>query len=109
MTRELGLSDTQGILTRPGLRPARTSEGLGWGSLYLSTQRELPYRDVFDGAPCHLTILHLDGPVTVRRGRRGLVSTERVPAGGTVPAPRRDHAQRRAGRIAEHRACLPDR
>ncbi|AWS45405.1 AraC family transcriptional regulator [Streptosporangium sp. 'caverna'] len=82
MTRELGLSDTQGILARPGVRPARTSEGLGWESLYLSTQRELPYRDAFDGAPCHLMVLHLDGPVTVRRGRRGLVSTERMPAGG---------------------------
>ncbi|MGW2636979.1 helix-turn-helix domain-containing protein [Streptomyces sp. NPDC001348] len=79
---EMGLGDTHGILTRPGVRPVRTSTGLGWERLYLSTQRELPYRDAFQGAGSHLVILHLDGPVTVRRGRRGLTAARQVPPGG---------------------------
>ncbi|MGW1208750.1 helix-turn-helix domain-containing protein [Streptomyces sp. NPDC002499] len=80
--RELGVDDTLGILGLPWVRPRRTSAGLGWQGLYLSTQDELPYRKAFDGAPSHLLILHLDGPVTVRRGRRGLTEVSRVPPGG---------------------------
>ncbi|MFI7301003.1 helix-turn-helix domain-containing protein [Streptomyces sp. NPDC050121] len=79
---EMGLGDTHGILVRPGVRPVRTSAGLGWEGLYVSTQRELPYRDAFQGAGSHLVILHLDGPVTVRRGRRGLTAARQVPPGG---------------------------
>lgn len=79
---EMGLGDTHGILVRPGVRPVRTSAGLGWERLYVSTQRELPYRDAFQGAGSHLVILHLDGPVTVRRGRRGLTAARQVPPGG---------------------------
>ncbi|MGP4087060.1 helix-turn-helix domain-containing protein [Streptomyces sp. KR55] len=80
--QELGVQDTLGILRQPWVRPARTSAGLGWKGLYLSTQAERPYRNAFDGARSHLLILHLDGPVTVRRGRRGLTDTRRVPPGG---------------------------
>jgi AraC family transcriptional regulator len=80
--RELGLADTQGILSLPSVSPVRTSAGLGWADLYLSAQRERPYRDSFDGAPSHLLILHLDGPVTVRRGHSGLTATQSVPRGG---------------------------
>ncbi|WP_030263294.1 helix-turn-helix domain-containing protein [Streptomyces violens] len=79
---ELGLQDTHGILDRPWVRPERTSAGLGWEHLYLSSQRELPYREAFDGAPSHLLILHLDGPVTVSRGRRGLTAARRILPGG---------------------------
>ncbi|MFM9589283.1 helix-turn-helix domain-containing protein [Streptomyces scabiei] len=79
---ELGLGDTHGILARPGVRPVRSSAGFGWERLYVSTQRELPYRDAFQGAGSHLVILHLDGPVTVRRGRRGLTAARQVPPGG---------------------------
>lgn len=80
--QELGVRDTLGILSQPWVRPMRTSCGLGWEGLYLSTQGEQPYRKAFDGAPSHLLILHLDGPVTVRRGRRGLTATRRIPPGG---------------------------
>ena len=80
--RELGIQDTLGILRLPWVRPARTSGGLGWEGLYLSTQAEQPYRKAFDGAPSHLLILHLDGPVTVSRGRRGLTAARRIPPGG---------------------------
>ncbi|WP_210587034.1 helix-turn-helix domain-containing protein [Streptomyces sp. GESEQ-35] len=79
---EMGLGDTHGILARPGVCPVRSSAGLGWERLFVSTQRELPYRDAFGGADSHLLILHLDGPVTVRRGRRGLTSARQVPPGG---------------------------
>jgi AraC family transcriptional regulator len=79
---EMGLGDTHGILALPGVRPLRSSAGLGWDRLYVSTQRELPYREAFQGAGSHLLILHLDGPVTVRRGRRGLTSARQVPPGG---------------------------
>ncbi|MEV6170700.1 AraC family transcriptional regulator [Streptomyces sp. NPDC051954] len=79
---EMGLGDTHGILARPGVCPVRNSTGLGWQRLFVSTQRELPYRDAFPGADSHLLILHLDGPVTVRRGRRGLTAARQVPPGG---------------------------
>ena len=47
---ELTLDDTNGILRRPWVSPERTSRGLGWEQLYLSTQRELPYRASFGSA-----------------------------------------------------------
>jgi AraC family transcriptional regulator len=79
---ELGLLDTNGILRLPWVRPDRTSAGLGWDHIYVSTQRERPYHARFDAAATHLLVLHLSGPVTVRRGRARLTSTELVPAGG---------------------------
>jgi AraC family transcriptional regulator len=79
---ELGLADTNGILRQPWIEPARTSAGLGWERLYVSTQAEQPYRASFGAASTHQLILHLDGPVTVRRGHGGLGSPRRVPPGG---------------------------
>ncbi len=79
---ELGLADTNGILRQPWIKPARTSAGLGWPQLYVSTQAELPYQASFGSARTHQLILHLDGPVTVRRGRHGLGNPRRVPPGG---------------------------
>jgi AraC family transcriptional regulator len=85
---ELGLADTNGILALPWVRPDRTSAGLGWDRLYVSKQRERPYRAEFGAARSHQLILHLDGPVTVRRG----VGTthehsRRMPAGGLFLQP----------------------
>ena len=82
MVTELGLADTNGILSLPWIDPVRTSAGLGWERLYVSTQAELPYRSSFCSARTHQLILHLDGPVTVRRGHGGLGSPRRVPPGG---------------------------
>jgi AraC family transcriptional regulator len=79
---ELGLADTNGILRQPWISPARTSTGLGWDRLYVSTQAELPYRADFKAAGTHLVILHLDGPVTVRRGHGRLTRSRTVPPGG---------------------------
>jgi AraC family transcriptional regulator len=82
VTSELGLRDTNGILRQPWVKPARTSAGLGWDRQYLSVQRESPYRESFEPAGTHLVILHLDGPVTVRRGQGELSRSRQVPAGG---------------------------
>jgi AraC family transcriptional regulator len=79
---ELGLRDTNGILRQPWIRPVRTSSGLGWPGLYVSTQRKAPYQASFDAAATHLLILHLNGPVTVRRGHDRLTRSSDVPAGG---------------------------
>lgn len=79
---ELGLADTNGILRQPWIEPARTSAGLGWERLYVSTQAERPYQASFGSAGTHQLILHLDGPVTVRRGHGQLGSPRRVPPGG---------------------------
>ena len=79
---ELGLVDTNGILDQPWINPVRTSAGLGWDRLYVSTQAERPYRASFCSARTHQLILHLDGPVTVRRGHGGLGGPHRVPPGG---------------------------
>jgi AraC family transcriptional regulator len=82
VTSELGLRDTNGILRQPWVKPARTSAGLGWDRQYLSVQRESAYRESFEPAGTHLVILHLDGPVTVRRGQGELSRSRQVPAGG---------------------------
>ena len=82
MPTELGLLHTNGILRQPWVRPDRTSAGLGWDKQYLSVQREQPYQETFAAAGTHLVILHLDGPVTVRRGRGPASRSREVPAGG---------------------------
>jgi AraC family transcriptional regulator len=79
---ELGVADTNGILNLPWIDPVRTSAGLGWERLYVSTQAEQPYRSSFCSARTHQLILHLDGPVTVRRGHRRLGNPRRVLPGG---------------------------
>lgn len=82
MVAELGLRETNGILRLPWVQPERTSAGLGWERLYVSTQRERPYQSRFDAAASHLLILHRSGPVTVRRGHSQLTSSRRMPVGG---------------------------
>ncbi|WP_432845185.1 helix-turn-helix domain-containing protein [Amycolatopsis sp. CA-161197] len=85
---ELSAADTNGILALPWIRPERTSAGLGWEHLYLSKQHERPHRGLFGAAPTHQLILHLAGPVTVRR-RVGTPreQSRRVPAGGLFLQP----------------------
>ena len=82
MCNELGLTHTNGILRQPWVEPERTSAGLGWDKQYLSVQRERPYSQSFAAAGTHLVILHLDGPVVVRRGQGGASRSRKVSAGG---------------------------
>jgi AraC family transcriptional regulator len=89
---ELGLADTNGILALPWVRPDRTSAGLGWDRVYVSRQRERPYRAEFGAARSHQLILHVDGPVTVRRGvGTAREQSRRMPAGGLFLQP--SHAE----------------
>ncbi|MGY1625185.1 helix-turn-helix domain-containing protein [Geodermatophilus sp. SYSU D00965] len=87
MSSELGLLHTNGILRQPWVMPERTSAGLGWDKQYLSVQCERPYRESFAAAGTHLVILHLDGPVTVRRGQGRASRSRTVPAGGLFIQP----------------------
>jgi AraC family transcriptional regulator len=82
VSNELGILDTSGILRQPWVKPERTSAGLGWDRQYLSVQRERAYRESFGAAGTHLVILHLDGPVNVRRGQGALSRSRDIPAGG---------------------------
>lgn len=84
---ELGLTDTVGILRQPGVRARYNSAGLGWERLYVSSQEEHSYRAEFDPAPTHLLILHLSGPVTVRRGLGRGSQARKIPAGGLFLQP----------------------
>jgi len=82
--RELGLRDTNGILSQPWVRPRRSSAGLGLDQVFVSTQAERAYRASFDAAATSMVILHLDGPVKVRRGHNQPCT---VPAGGLFVQP----------------------
>jgi AraC family transcriptional regulator len=82
--RELGLRDTNGILRQPWVRPRRSSAGLGWDHVFVSTQAERAYRASFDAAPTSTVILHLDGPVKVSRGHD---RPRTVPIGGLFVHP----------------------
>jgi AraC family transcriptional regulator len=82
--RELGLRDTNGILSQPWVRPRRSSAGLGLDQVFVSTQAERAYRASFDAAATSMVILHLDGPVKVRRGHDRACT---VPAGGLFVHP----------------------
>jgi AraC family transcriptional regulator len=75
------VEETHGILWRPENRIYAKSDELGWSSLYASTQREKPYEAEYPAVQDHLIILHLDGPVGVRR-RLGRDEVRRVVAPG---------------------------
>ena len=105
---ELGLADTIGILQRPSVRARRNSEGLGWAHLYVSTQEERPYRAEFVATHTHTLILHLNGPVTVSRGR-DRAESRAVPSGAFFLQPaHRDLAVELGGRLDTVHACLTD-
>ncbi len=85
--REFSVNDTHGILLRPEHRIRGSSEGLGWPSLFVSFQSEGVYEDVFDARPDHMLILHLSGPVHVRRILGRDTSRRLIPPGGLFSMP----------------------
>jgi AraC family transcriptional regulator len=82
-----GVEETHGILWRPENRIYAKSDGLGWSSLYASTQREQPYEAFYPAVQDHLIVLHLDGPVGVRRKLGSSESHRIVPPGGLFILP----------------------
>jgi AraC family transcriptional regulator len=82
-----GVEETHGILWRPENRVYANSDGRGWTSLYASTQRETPYEAEYRAVQDHLIILHLDGPVGVRRRLGADESRRVVPPGGLFILP----------------------
>ena len=82
-----GVKETHGILWQPANEVRAASDGLGWGSLYASTQREAPYQGQFSAVKDHLIILHLDGPVGVSRALGRSQSHRVVGPGGLFMLP----------------------
>jgi AraC family transcriptional regulator len=82
-----GVEETHGILWRPENRVYARSDGLGWSSLYASTQREAPYVADYPAVQDHLIVLHLDGPVGVRRRLSSDEERRVVPPGGLFILP----------------------
>lgn len=81
------VGETHGILWQPANEVRAASDGLGWGSLYASTQREAPYQGQFSAVKDHLIILHLDGPVGVTRALGRSHSHRVVGPGGLFMLP----------------------
>jgi AraC family transcriptional regulator len=82
-----GVEETHGILWRPENRIYAKSDGRGWSSLYASTQREAPYEAEYPAVQDHLIVLHLDGPVGVRRRLGAEEAHKVVPPGGLFILP----------------------
>jgi AraC family transcriptional regulator len=81
------VKETHGILWRPENQIRVSSEGLGWSSLYASSQREAPYEAQFAAVRDHLIILHLDGPVGVARALGKSQSRRVIAPGGLFMLP----------------------
>jgi AraC family transcriptional regulator len=81
------IQETHGILWRPENQVRVASDGLGWSSLYASTQREAPYEAEYSAVQDHLIILHLDGPVGVARALGKSQSRRVIAPGGLFMLP----------------------
>jgi AraC family transcriptional regulator len=78
---------THGILWRSEHQIERSSDRLGWSSLYVSRQHEQPYADTYQPVQDHLVILHLDGPVAVERRFDGHLNRALIGPGGIFTMP----------------------
>jgi len=78
---------THGLLWRPEQQIVASSDSLGWTTLYASVQREAPYEASYTGVNDHLLIVHLDGPVEVRRRLSGAEAQRVIPPGGMFLMP----------------------
>ncbi|WP_277983254.1 helix-turn-helix domain-containing protein [Sphingomonas faeni] len=80
-------ADTHGILLRPEHSILGSSDRLGWQSFYASHQEEHPYEASFVANDHHLIIVHLNGPVRIRRNLSGERSEAKVGTGGLFILP----------------------
>jgi AraC family transcriptional regulator len=83
----LTAADTHGILLRPEHEILQSSDSLDWQSFYASQQRENPYADAFGANDHHLIIVHLNGPVRIRRELSGERREARIGTGGLFVLP----------------------
>ncbi len=81
--------ETHGILWRPEHEIEAASDQLGWSSMYVSMQRERPYRDSYPALDDHLIVVHRNGPVVVRRDLCGTRAERLVYPGGLFILPAR--------------------
>jgi AraC family transcriptional regulator len=81
------VSDTHGVLRRPGVQVQSSSDGRGWSSLYASVQREFPFEGSFDAVEHPAIVLHLDGPVMLHCRIPKGESSRLIPAGAMVIIP----------------------
>jgi AraC family transcriptional regulator len=65
----------------------KSSESLGWSSLFASHQREAPYRADFNARNMGLVIVHMNGPAEVERYLSGERMQRKVPTGGVFFLP----------------------
>lgn len=83
----LTAADTHGILLRPEHEILQSSDTLEWQSFYASQQREHPYAGTFGANDHHLIIVHLNGPVRIRRELSGERREARIGTGGLFILP----------------------
>jgi AraC family transcriptional regulator len=81
------VQQTHGILRRKEHCIERSSDALGWRSMYCSMQREHPYEDSFEAIDDHLVVVHRDGPVQVTRRMGETVVKKTVAPGGLFILP----------------------
>lgn len=99
--RPFTVDQTHGILRRPEHCIEASSDSLGWTSLYASAQHEQAYEGGFRPVEDHLIIVHLDGPVAVRRDLDGQRVGRLVQPGGLFILPaRREFSVRLGGPLA---------
>jgi AraC family transcriptional regulator len=81
------LGDTHGLVTRAGTRIWASSDVLGWRSVFASSQHEAPFEGDFRPVADHLVVIHLSGPVRVRRSLAGREESCLIPPGGAFIMP----------------------
>jgi len=79
--------ETHGMLRRPGVKVAASSDDRGWPSLYTSEQLEIPFEQNFAAVDDPLIVLHLDGPIMVHRRIQKGESSRLIPPGGMFMMP----------------------
>lgn len=81
------LGDTHGLVTRAGTRIWASSEGLGWRSVFATTQREAPFDAYCAAVADPLVVVHLSGPARVTRTLGGKRESCLIPPGGVFIMP----------------------
>lgn len=84
---EFRLSDTHGILTRPGVNRKASSDGLGWSNAFVSAQREPPFHGRYIARPSFLAVFHMSGPTAVKYAALGKGKELMAPVGSIFLLP----------------------